>query len=539
MISIDVSTGLFLVFLISAILLYTLGRFNIPFIVSLIIAGIILNQIGVFRASETKVFEEISDFGIMLMLFFVGVEFSLRMLWNYKIDALKIGGGQIIFSFLPIFLLVMILFKDYKLAFIIATVITMSSTAVIVSIIEKKGEIGTRYGRISFLVSLVQDIVSIVILVVLPFLFGSYVGVSNFIFGVLVFVGYMFALFYFTKTRFAELLVVRDRYLIVFLAIVISFGSGIIAKFCGLSPFLGSFLAGIVISESFFGRQIASEVLPIKEIFVGFFFIYVGALINLNLLFSNLLMILGITVGVVVFKFIVVFILLNLNKESIEHNIRASVLISNMSEFSLLILSLGIVNNVINEELFVLFSSSVVLSMVLVSLIFKSLDKLEYRFSFLKVRKRISQALGEFDVIIVGFGPVGKKLVESLKDANISHIVLEMNSETVRKYKDQFNIHFGDAKRENILRWAGISSAKLLVITAPILNESLFISEKARALNPNISVIARVKFTSEVEILKNNGVYDVICDEISAGDSLIDLVSEKIGLKLIKYREVF
>lgn len=528
MVTVDVITGLFIVFLISSILLYILGRFEIPFIVSLVFAGIILSQVGIIK--ENEIFKSISDIGIMLMLFFVGVEFSLKTLWNYRKEAIIFGAGQVILTSIPSFLVSWVLFKDYKTAFLMSIIISMSSTAVVVSLVEKKGAIGIRYGRISFLISLFQDIVSIFVLVVIPFLILGKEFNTNVLIGSIIFVVYILLLYYFTKTKFAELLVVRDRYLIVFLAVVISFGSGVIANLCGLSPFLGSFLAGIIISESFFGRQIASEVLPIKEIFVGFFFIYIGSLLNISLLLSNLAIILLFTTLVLIFKFGVMAILLYLRKESIEHIIRSSTLVSNMGEFGLLLLAIGVSNKAIDEKLFIITLSSIVFSMLISSLCFNLLEKLEYKFHFFKIRKKPTHGLGEFDVVIVGFGPVGKNLSEALKLNNIPHVILEMNSNTVKKYKKEFNIYFGDAKRENILKWVGIEKAKLLVITAPILNEALFISEKAKSLNENIKIITRVKFVSEVEVLKNNGIINVICDEISVSDAVINLVLENVKI---------
>ncbi|MCS7298469.1 MAG: cation:proton antiporter [Spirochaetia bacterium] len=522
---IDATTGLFLVFLISSVLLYLLGRFEIPFIVSLIIAGLILGQFGLL--GENEIFREIADFGVMLMLFFVGVEFSIRTLWSYRKEVAIIGVGQIVLTFLPSFALLAYIFNDVRVSFILSSVITMSSTIAILSLVEKKSAIGIRYGRISFLVALIQDITSIIILVILSLITTRTDISSNLFLGLLVFTLYSVALYYFTKTKFADVLIVRDRYLIVFLAIVISFGSAVVAKLCGLSPFLGAFVAGMIISDSFFGRQIASEVLPIKEIFVGFFFIYIGSTIKIELLVQNILSTILVSVAVMFFKFLVMFLLLLFRKESIEHNLRASVLLSNMGEFGLLILSLSLSSKIITETTFIIFSSAIVISIVITSFMFHLMDKISNRVPILRIGK-VGYSLGDFEVVIVGFGPVGKRVAEVLNTMNISNIILEMNSDTVRKHKNEFNIHFGDAKRENILRWAGIEKAKLLVITAPILNEALFISEKARAINPNIDILARVKFISEVEILKQNNILNVVCDETSALESLIKLLSQKV-----------
>jgi CPA2 family monovalent cation:H+ antiporter-2 len=132
------------------------------------------------------------------------------------------------------------------------------------------------------------------------------------------------------------------------------------------------------------------------------------------------------------------------------------------------------------------------------------------------------------DVIIVGFGPVGQEVSRVLNDLKVSYIVLETNINTVRKFREQgVNIHFGDAKNEHILKWAGIKNAKIIVITVPDIGETTFIMEKARILNENIRVIARVRFLSEVEKLKSKGVERIICDESESAKSIaIDLLEE-------------
>ncbi len=524
--SLDIVTGIFIVFLVSSVLLYFFGKFKIPSIVSLIVTGIVLGKIGILK--ENYLFEEISNLGMMLLLFFIGVEFSFRILLKYRKEAIFGGLGQIFFTLLPVFLLSLVFF-DYKVAFIISVVVTMSSTAVIAGIVEYKGSLNVTYGRISFLISLVQDVIGILVLAFLPFITGSKVFDTKVLIGILVFTVYVVALFYFTKTKFSEALALRDRYLLVFLAIVLSFGSGVVSRLCGLSHLLGAFIAGIIVSETLFGRQIASEILPIKEIFVGFFFVYVGTLLDINLFISNLTTILYVTFAILVFKFVVSFLVLFFMKVSLENNIRSSVLITSIGEYGLLILSVGLADKILSDKMFVILSSSLLFSMVTIPLIFELLDNIESKFSFLRTKGIEDKKLKKFDVIVVGFGPVGKKLVDFLESSSISYVVLEMNPETVKKYEKNYNIRFGDAKKENILKWAGVESSKLIVITPPILREALFISEKAKSINPNVNIIARVKFLSEVDKLVEIGV-DVVCDEVEVSDFIIQSVVDKLSL---------
>jgi CPA2 family monovalent cation:H+ antiporter-2 len=171
---------------------------------------------------------------------------------------------------------------------------------------------------------LIQDIFSIIVLTILPLFLEGGVNVSSLVIGIVIFVVYNLILYYFTKSKFADILAIRDRYLLVFLAIVISFGSATISRFLGLSPFLGAFVAGMIIADSFFGRQIASEIFSLKEIFIGFFFIYVGALINLNVLVDKLSLILLLVLAIVLVKMLVVFLINIFSKVPVSHNLKSS-----------------------------------------------------------------------------------------------------------------------------------------------------------------------------------------------------------------------
>jgi monovalent cation:H+ antiporter-2, CPA2 family len=285
MLHLDIISGVFLVFLISSILLYVFTKANISFIVALISSGVMLGQLGIME--NNVIFYEMSNLGLVLLLFFIGVEFSLSTLLREKGD-IVIGVLQVVITFLLFYLFAFLIFKNHILAFLIGSTLTFSSTIVIVSVIEKFGSFGFRYARIAFVTSLIQDIFSIIVLTILPLFLEGGVNVSSLVIGIVIFVVYNLILYYFTKSKFADILATRDRYLLVFLAIVISFGSATISRFLGLSPFLGAFVAGMIIADSFFGRQIASEIFSLKEIFIGFFFIYVGALINLNVLVGKL-----------------------------------------------------------------------------------------------------------------------------------------------------------------------------------------------------------------------------------------------------------
>ncbi len=525
MVNLDIISGVFVVFFLSSLVLYFFTKANVSFIVALISSGLILGQLGIIKDSE--LFLSMSDLGLVLFLFFIGVEFSLATLLREK-GNIVIGILQVVITFLLAYLVTFLVFRDHILAFLISSVVTFSSTMVIGSVIEKSASFSLRYARISLVTALVQDIFSVVVLTVLPLFFEGNVMVHNLALGVALFIVYNLLLYYFTKTRFADALAVRERYLLVFLAIVISFGSATVSRFLGLSPFLGAFVAGIIIADSFFGRQIASEVFSLKEIFVGFFFIYVGALIELNVLISKLPIILLVVLVVVLIKIFVVFLINIFSRIPISDNIKSSFLLSNVGEFGFLILSLSLTKGAISNELFSVLSSSIILSMVFTSLLMELAKVIDRKILGKLQKKGEREEEMLVDVIIVGFGPIGQEVSRVLSELKVSYVVLETNINTVRKFREQgVNIYFGDAKNERILKWAGIKNARIIVVTVPDVSETVFIVEKAKVLNDNIKVIARAKFLSEVKEIQSRGVEKVVCDESETAKSIvIDLLGE-------------
>jgi intracellular sulfur oxidation DsrE/DsrF family protein len=225
---------------------------------------------------------------------------------------------------------------------------------------------------------------------------------------------------------------------------------------------------------------------------------------------------------------LVVFLINIFSKVPVSHNLKSSVLLSNVGEFGFLILSLSIGKGVINDELFSIISISIVLSMISTPLLIELTKVIDKKvLGKLREKSKVEEEM-VVDVIIVGFGPVGQEVSRVLNDLKVSYIVLETNINTVRKFREQgVNINFGDAKNEHILKWARIKNAKIIVITVPDIGETTFIMEKARILNENIRVIARVRFLSEVEKLKSKGVERIICDESETAKSIaIDLLEE-------------
>ncbi len=531
--SIDIVTGLFITVLVAFILLIVSSKFNINYILPLVVGGILLRYLGVIH--ENEIFSAISDFGIIFLLFALGIEFSFSKFWEFRKEVFFIGFSQVIFSLILIGGMVFVLSKDIWIAFTLGVIFTMSSTAIIASIVEKKSAIGVKYGRIAFIVALVQDIISVVFLALIPIVFEINVSMLyTTIGGFGVFVVYNALLYFFAKNYLLDILKTRERYLLVFTALLISFGSAIFAKILGLSPFLGAFTAGLVLSDTFFGRHIATELLPLKEVFVSFFFIYVGALLSLEYVSRNILAILGITFSLIFGKFAIMLLINHISRVNIEHNLKSSALISNISEIGFVFGTMALQYKIFSQETFSLVSTSIVISMI-VSPFLISLTDYFSKNIILKEPKKLQSETSEYDTIVVGFGPTGQRLVEILKNLKISHIVLETNPTTVSRYGSRnYNIHLVDAKRENVLEWAGVKKSKLLIVTTPVINEAIVIAEKAKSINPLIKIIARAKFSSEVNKLYESGVDVVVCDEIEASKSVI---AESLKLLEIKSKE--
>ncbi|MEF9427407.1 MAG: cation:proton antiporter, partial [Candidatus Mariimomonas ferrooxydans] len=304
----------------------------------------------------------------------------------------------------------------------------------------------------------------------------------------------------------------------------------------GLSLALGAFLAGLVISESEYSHEATSAILPFRDSFNGLFFVSVGMLMNMSFFTGNLFPVLFLTGGIVVLKSFSGFFSMYLMRRPLRTSIQSSLNLSQVGEFSFVLAVAGLNAGVISDDLYQGFLSASVLTMLLTPLIMQASPFISGRLSSQRLLKRLESLKEKSDtkdfpkkrtdhVIIVGFGLNGKNLARVLKEAAIPYAVLEFNIDIVRQMKKTGEpIYYGDGTKVEVLQKLGIKTARTLVVAISDPASCRKIVKLAKKQNPELSIIARTRYTAEVDDLLKLGADDVIPEEFETSVEIFSRV---------------
>lgn len=550
----NVLESVVVVFGISASIIYLLGKIKLPSVVGFILAGTVIGPYGMALVQNPKDVEVTAEIGVILLMFAIGVEFSLSRLATLKKEVFLLGSFQVFFTVL-ICAILGHLFLDVALetSTFYGFVISLSSTAIVMKLLSERGELNTRYGKICVGILLFQDICVIPFMLITKLLsaqngqpVGGYLFIllKSFLILSLVFVLSRTVVPYLLH----EIVKTRIRELFILFTIFICLGTAYITSRLGLSLALGAFLAGIIISESEYSSQVLSDILPFKEIFSGIFFISIGMLLNLEYLklrLSEEFLLVGV---VLIIKILCLLVITYPFAKSLKISLRTGFFLAQIGEFSFILSFAGKMAGLISDPEYQSFITITVVSMILAPAMVKYGPQLADRIArirpFHHLEKTSRMKNGEIavrksnHVIIVGFGLNGRNLAQVLKNSDIPYVILELNPDTVRKSKRKGEpIYYGDGTSPEILRKLGILSAKVLVVAISDPQATRRIVEIARTENPRIHIIVRTRYVSEIEELISLGANEVIPEEFETSLEIFGRVLHHFGVPRNKILE--
>src|SRR4030067_714944 len=491
--------SLVIILCISAIIVFVLGRLKISSIVGFLIAGVIVGPHGAHLISDVEDVELFAEIGVILLMFRIGLEFSLKNL--LKLRRSIFGGGlvQIVLTIAVVVLLISLFVKhSLNVAIFEGFLISLSSTAIVMKILMEKSEIYSPHGRMSVGMLIFQDLCIVPFMLLIPVLAGNGGSAGD--------------------------------------VVITMLKAALVTSMFGLSLALGAFLAGIVISESEYAAQAISDILPFKESFTGLFFISVGMLLNLSFLRSHLWTISGIVVVIILIKIITAAVSASVSGQSLQNSIHTGFYLSPVGWFSFILAVAGKNSGLITDEMYQLFCSASVLTMITTPFVINLSSPAALwfisrsLFSRLKRIRRIDEREPVPDsraghVIITGFGINGRNLAKVLRELDIPYVILEVNNNTVRKMKKMSEpIYFGDGTSVEILHKLGVQSAKVLVIAISDAPATRRIVQIARKENPEIHIIVRTRYVAEVDHLIDSGANEVIPEEFETSVELFSRV---------------
>lgn len=514
---------------------------KLPTIVGFIISGVIVGPYGFALISDTETIHQISELGLVFLLFSIGVEFSIKTLLQMK--RVLIGGGTVQFVLVTLVSMgiLMALGHETRESFLIGCMMALSSTAIVLKALHQRREIATPHGNLAVGILIFQDLLVVPLMLLVPFLAShsaspvepkswmELIGKAVLVVGVIVLgaryaIPALFRLI--ARSGGRELFIIAVALLIIF--------SAWAAQQVGLSLALGAFIAGLLISESPYGHQATADMIAWRDPLVAIFFVSVGMLLDVKFFLSNPFSILGATFAVLFGKTILNSIAGNVLGVMQRASLVAALMLSQVGEFSFILAEsahrVGVIQH--NEYQFLL--SIIVLSLMIspmvihltplitpglikTDLVGKMIERAFREKHQAHVTAMNRQESGPSDhVIIIGFGNNGRNLAAALRVLGISYHVIESNASTVQQNPNE-PIHFGDGGKQEILEKCGIETARAVVIT---INDSVWINKivaAVRKIRPDIRLVVRLQyFLDEARCSNLEGVEKVIAEAETA-----------------------
>ncbi|MEN8375348.1 MAG: cation:proton antiporter [Gemmatimonadota bacterium] len=527
-----------LILLLGAMLLGALfDRLKQDAVLGYLLAGALLGPHAFDVIPNRDVILGIAELGVALLLFAIGMDFSWRKL--RRIGPVALGGGtlQVVITTAIGTAIGRALGLDMRQAVVVGAMVALSSTALVTRLLLDRAEMDSVHGRNAVGILLLQDI-AVVPLVLIVTALGDdrpsgVIGlelVRAFLAG-LALVGVIFVLLRFVFPRLVEFSAESTNHdLPVLLAVVVAIGCAAGAHALGLSPLLGAFVGGVMLSQSPFGTQVRADVTPLKALFVTLFFAAIGTLTNPQMIVEQWSAVGGLAASIVVGKSIVVFAVVLLFRSPVGAAAATALCLAQIGEFSFVLLEISRSAQLISLEFFELMVT------VVVATLFVSpyLVALAARVARMKWRGYMpAHDAGEGDdrrsvqVVLVGFGPAGRTVAEQLKNQKISFALVEQHVARARKAEAlDIDVIIGDATRKDVLRRAGVGSAKAVAITVPDPAVAQRITAQARSLARGAVIVARSRYQRHSEDLHDSGATFVSDEESLVG---LEIASKLTG----------
>jgi len=526
---------LILILLISSVFTVAIFRtLRLPAMLAYFLVGLALgpHTFGLLPDSEAN--REFAEFGIVFLMFSIGLEFSLPQLYAMRKKVLGLGGGQVIITLLITMLISKFSGLSWATAFVIGAAIAMSSTAIVSKILAERIDLNSRHGRLSIGVLLFQDIAVVPMLVLIPALGSANSNLMD-VLGLAMLKAIAMLLLLFTIGKwlinpwFNLVASQRSRELFVMNVLMVTLLLAFATKMAGLSYALGAFIAGMLISETKFRYQVESDISPFRDILLGLFFISVGMLLNLQQIYSNIQLVLLVLFGFILLKALIVGIVVRFFKYEAGVAIRTALILAQAGEFSFVILALGAEHRLISGQALQTVLAASLLSMVIAPFLIQYNGRIARRLvgSYTRNSGKIVEEIEqtgqnlENHVIICGYGRSGQYLGRFLREENIPYIALDIDPARVLEASAAGeNVMFGDAARRVVLTAAGCARAKALVISYADNRAAMKILHIIQESYPQLPVIVRTVDDSNMEKLRAAGAAEVV-PEILEGSLML------------------
>jgi CPA2 family monovalent cation:H+ antiporter-2 len=534
------------IFALAVVVVLVCHRFRIPSIVGLLLTGVVAGPYGLGLVRASQEVEVLAEVGVVMLLFSIGLEFSLARLVEMRRLVLVGGAVQVGLSGLFGAAGALLLGATPAQAVLSGFLVSLSSTAIVMRLVQESGRMGTPAGRTIVGVLLFQDVIALPMMMLVPALARWNGAEAEVVFSPQRLLGglALLALMFVAARRwvprlFDAVAATRNREMLLLLLVVLGFGVGWLASLVGLSLPLGAFLAGMILSESDHGHQALGDILPFRAIFLSLFFVSIGMLLDVRILFDQPLLVLTLIVGIPLAKFVAgvaAGLALRVPRLAVAG---AGVGLAQVGEFSFILAGQGAANGLIDPHNYQVFLAVAVISMAATPFLIQLDQPVDRWLGRLWPRWRpgADSALREPEeglqdhVIIVGYGLSGRHLAQAVRMAAIPYVIVEANIETVRRERAAgVPIIFGDAAQTDLLQHVSVELARVLVVAVSDLVATAAIVDTARGLNESLHILVRTRYLKEVDHLDRLGADEIVPEELEAS---VEIFSRVLGQYLV------
>lgn len=536
---------------LSAVVLYLCHRLELPAIVGYLLTGLLTGPYGFKLVGNLEAVQKLAEIGVVALLFTIGLEFSFRNLVQLRRTALLGGTLQVLLTLLIAAAISHGLGQPPAQAVFIGFLTALSSTAIVMKLLQDRAEVETPHGGSTLGILIYQDLIVVPMMLLLPFLGGTVQGSSDDLLlllakeiGVILILVVAakwivpWALFKVTQTQSRE----------IFLLTIVLIGLAVawLTHAAGLSLAVGAFLAGLVISESEYSHQAMGNVVPFRDIFASFFFVSVGMLLDLRFLAEHPVFVSVLAAGIILVKCLAATAAVLFVGLPLRVAVLSGLALAQIGEFSFILAEAGrkygLLTEVINQE----FLAYSVLTMMATPFLFRFSHPMAQVLSRFPLPRRLKRGtlpsrgttrFHEKDhLVIVGFGIYGQNIARAAREAKIPYAVLDMNADLVRDERQKGEpIFYGDATHEAVLNHLNIHQARILVVVISDVVAARRITDIARRLNHRLYIIVRTRFIQEIGPLLDTGANEVIPEEF---ETSVEIFSRILSRYLLPEGEI-
>ncbi len=528
---------------LSIAVIFICHRIRLPAIVGFLLTGILAGPHGLGLVKAAQEVEILAEVGVVSLLFTIGIEFSPRSLLQIKKSVLIGGSLQVLLTVLVTFAVARQLGQPFGESIFMGFLISLSSTAIVLKLIQERAEVDSPHGRTALAVLIFQDVIIVPMILVTPLLAGAAGNLGESLFflaakGVGIILLVMVGAKWIVPQALYQVARTRSRELFLLSVVAICLAVAWLTSSAGLSLALGAFLAGLIISESEYSHQAFGNILPFRDLFMSFFFVSIGMLLDVGFLFRQPMLIVLIALGVLAVKAIIAGSVAVLLGFPLRTTILVGFALSQVGEFSFILSKTGVEHDLLPANIFQLFMSVSVVTMAATPFVIALAPRMADLVLRLRMPRRLRsglypvremKAVGKKDhLIIVGFGMNGRNVARVARVAGIPYVVIEMNPETVRSGQAEGEpIYYGDATEEAVLQNAHIKDAMVVVVAIADPAATRRITEVSRRLNPKTHLIARTRYLQEMKPLYKLGANEVIPEEFETSVEIFTRVLAK------------